>query len=276
MPPAADDRYIRYAVARLAAFANVWWSLANEYDLLWSKRPEDWDRFAGLIAEHDPYGHLLSIHNWIELYDNTRPWVTHASVQRSETERAGEWRAQWGKPVIIDECGYEGDLEWGWGSVTAEEFVRRVWAGAVHGGYVTHGETYHSDDELLWWAKGGALRGDSPARIAFLREILNAAPGALDPLPGEDDAPWAGVPGAHYVSYLGRTQPRRRTFNLPAGEAYHVDVIDTWNMTIDTLDGEYEGTFHVDLPARPYMAVRMRRINRDPQPIAAATREETP
>jgi hypothetical protein len=30
----ADDRYLRYAVARLAAFRNVWWSIANEYDLV--------------------------------------------------------------------------------------------------------------------------------------------------------------------------------------------------------------------------------------------------
>ena len=29
---AVDDRYLRYVVARLAAYRNVWWSLANEYD----------------------------------------------------------------------------------------------------------------------------------------------------------------------------------------------------------------------------------------------------
>lgn len=30
MPDEADDRYLRYTVSRLAAFRNVWWSLANE------------------------------------------------------------------------------------------------------------------------------------------------------------------------------------------------------------------------------------------------------
>lgn len=34
---AVDDRYVRYVVRRLAGFANVWWSMANEYDLVWSK-----------------------------------------------------------------------------------------------------------------------------------------------------------------------------------------------------------------------------------------------
>jgi len=33
MPPQADDRYLRYCVARLAAYRNVWWSMANEFDI---------------------------------------------------------------------------------------------------------------------------------------------------------------------------------------------------------------------------------------------------
>jgi len=47
---------------------------------------------------------------------------------------------------------------------------------------------------------------------------------------------------------------------MPAGERYEVDVIDTWNMTVEKVEGVREGTFRVDLPARPYMAVRVRRI----------------
>ena len=54
MKPSADDRYLRYVVARLAAFRNVWWSLANEYDLMCAKKTEDWERFAGIINFHDP------------------------------------------------------------------------------------------------------------------------------------------------------------------------------------------------------------------------------
>ena len=46
---------------------------------------------------------------------------------------------------------------------------------------------------------------------------------------------------------------------MPPGTAYAVDVIDTWNMTIETLQGSLEGTFRVDLPGRQYMAVRLRR-----------------
>jgi hypothetical protein len=34
MPPEVEERYLRYIVARLAAYRNVWWSLANEYDFI--------------------------------------------------------------------------------------------------------------------------------------------------------------------------------------------------------------------------------------------------
>src|SRR5690606_24651842 len=40
-----DDRYLRYVVARLAAYRNIWWSIGNEYDFLRTKTESDWDRF---------------------------------------------------------------------------------------------------------------------------------------------------------------------------------------------------------------------------------------
>jgi hypothetical protein len=48
-------------------------------------------------------------------------------------------------------------------------------------------------------------------------------------------------------------------FNLPDDERYHVDIIDTWNMTLETLAAPCGGKFSVPLPARPYLAVRLRR-----------------
>jgi acyl transferase domain-containing protein len=40
--------------------------------------------------------------------------------------------------------------------------------GTIAGTYVGHGETYKSDDQILWWSKGGVLKGQIPARLAFL------------------------------------------------------------------------------------------------------------
>ena len=45
MPRETDLAYLRYAVARLAGFRNVWWSFANEYDLMRNKTMLDWDDY---------------------------------------------------------------------------------------------------------------------------------------------------------------------------------------------------------------------------------------
>jgi hypothetical protein len=264
---AADERYVRYLTRRLAASPNVWWSVANEYDLLPTKSIDDWERLAAIVVQEDHADHLISIHNCFGFYDYTRPWITHCSVQRIDvyrtSENTDEWRERWGKPIVIDECAYEGDLDQGWGNITGEEMVRRFWEGAVRGGYVGHGETYYDpDDEVIWWAKGGELRGTSPARIGFLTSIIKASPtAALDPLPSEWDAPWGGVAGEYVVVYFGFNRPSFRTVSLPPGRPMHVDVIDTWDMTIERLEGTFEGTFTVSLPGRQYIALRMTAAN---------------
>jgi len=144
----SDDRYLRYVVARLAAFRNVWWSMANEYDLMVEKDTADWDRFFRIVQENDPYQHLRSIHNCRTFYDHGRPWVTHASVQSSELDWVTEWRETYRKPVIVDECRYEGNVEQRWGNISARELVHRFWLGTIRGGYVGHGETYRHPHSL--------------------------------------------------------------------------------------------------------------------------------
>ena len=57
-----DDRYLRYCIARLSAFRNVWWSLANEFDFMSNldgkhpgrKTMDDWDRFFAILQQEDP------------------------------------------------------------------------------------------------------------------------------------------------------------------------------------------------------------------------------
>ena len=91
MNAAACDAYLKYMVARYGAFRNVWWSLANEYDIIPTKNPEDWERYGRLIADNDPYHHLCSVHNCITCYDFTKPWVTHQSLQRTDFYRTTEY-----------------------------------------------------------------------------------------------------------------------------------------------------------------------------------------
>jgi hypothetical protein len=267
----SDHRYLRYIVARLAAYRNVWWSMANEYDLMLRDKPmAEWDRFFQIVQECDPHQHLRSIHNWVTLdgfswtnfYDHAKPWVTHCSVQNAHLELVKVWREQYHKPVVVDECCYEGNIPNGWGNITAQEMVRRFWEGTVRGGYVGHGETYLDPNDVLWWSKGGVLHGGSAPRIAFLRRILEeSSVRGLEPVGviTNTHMPSAGKHGEYYLTYFGWRQPGEVTFRLPNDGRYHADVIDTWEMTITPLDDAFEREFTIRLPTKSYMAIRLER-----------------
>ena len=183
MPQQDNLIYLDYLQRRLSAWPNIWWSLANEYDLnMDAKSLADWEEIEETTAKNDPYGHLLSNHNCMCFWDAARPHVTHASLQTKGLTEIPRWIREYKKPVIIDECCYEGNLPYLWGSISGREMVRRFWRCYASGAYCTHGETFLAGDEILWWARGGVLRGESPRRIAFLREIMESLPGPLVPI----------------------------------------------------------------------------------------------
>ncbi len=190
MDEESDFRYLRYLIARLAAYRNVWWSLANEYDFMLSTKPmERWDRFFEILIEKDPYQHLRSIHNGYpkDMYDHTKPGVTHVCIQHSDIRQVVEWRKQFGKPIVNDELEYEGNITYTWGCISAEEETHRFWIMVINGGYAGHGETYMHPEDILWWGKGGVLHGESWKRIGFLREIIESLPvDGLSPLANAD------------------------------------------------------------------------------------------
>ena len=249
--------YLRYLVARLAAYSNVWWSLANEFDFL--KWPmENWDRYFQFIQEKDPYSHLRGIHNGAEWYDHTEEWVTHASLQTSDFRKAKDFREKYQKPVIYDECRYEGDIPQGWGNISAEQMTRDFWLGSLAGCYVGHGETYKHPDDILWWSKGGVLHGQSPARIQFMKDIIEA-------LPFQEMQPdFSNYPDVYilakdsecYLMYFANDKPV--TISLPGSGTYKLDGIDTWDMTTSPLKPISAGKFTFAPPKKDY-AIRLTR-----------------
>lgn len=177
--------YLDYLLRRLSAYPNLWWSLANEYDLMEHFELQWWYDFAKFIAENDPYHHLLSNHNCIPYWDFAEEHTTHCCIQDTCVKQVPNLQKKYGKPVVFDECCYEGDLQYPWGNISAREMTERFWTAVTLGGYCTHGEVFENEDEVLWWAKGGTLKGESPARIAFLRSIVEELPGNLEFVPGQ-------------------------------------------------------------------------------------------
>ncbi|MGC9971609.1 MAG: DUF5060 domain-containing protein [Bryobacteraceae bacterium] len=272
-----DDAYLRYVVARFAAFRNIWWTLANEFDVFPVQK--DWRHLGELLAKIDPYGHQRGIHNCCTaFYDNSQSWITHVILQditaqqrtassRNDSSVALDAR-KIGKPVVVDEYGYEGNNGMTWGNLGPREAVELHWAIAMAGAYGSHGETYVNPGHLLWWSVGGELVGAAPARLGFLKKIMSGAPYSdMEPAP---DLVTSGNPlitalakrGSYYlfhfaqakeaadwnIGFFGPATPSRPLPAKPIGPGtwkpvpvpefrigegtFRVDMIDSWNMKV--------------------------------------------
>lgn len=267
-----NEKYVRYMIARISAFRNVWWSLANEWDIPEIKVAIDWEGIGTLLQNEDPHQRFRGIHNWYgsedHFYDHTRPWITHTSTQTSQFYNAIKWRKQYNKPLLFDEMRYEGDVESSWGSLTAKEMASYFWMAGLSGGYGTHGDTFKNDSdeetEVRWWAKGGTLMGKSPERIAFFRKIMEEAPveemspdlvdnGNAENL--NNNIYTFSKKGAYYLSYVADSV---QTIELDlAGTAdYTLQVFDTWNMKTVTEEDVGSGAFKYETKM-PYTALRL-------------------
>ncbi|MGA2889516.1 MAG: DUF5060 domain-containing protein [Terracidiphilus sp.] len=251
----ADDRYLRYAVARLSAYRNVWWSIANEYDLVKSKSMKDWDRFFRIVEESDPHSRLRSIHHSKVIYDHSKPWCTHASLQEYDFEKSAERLAAWNKPIIYDEIQYEGNIARRWGNLSPQEMTNRFWRAIVNGVYATHGETYMSKDGSPTWSDAGKLHGTSAARVTFLRKVLEGT-GTTGLVAA--DAPYypnAGNPGERYLYFFDFHCVGEYEFPLPEKSKFKMTLIDPWEMTQTPVAGTFSGKSKIELSGKPYMAV---------------------
>jgi hypothetical protein len=266
MPDEVDDFYLRYVVARFSAYRNVWWSIANEYDLVKAKTMSDWDRFFRIVQAEDPYNHLRSIHHSRVMYDHSKPWCTHASLQSYDFEKSADRRAAWNKPILYDEIQYEGDVERRWGNLSAEEMTRRFWLATVYGSYASHGEVFVSDDSgphahESSWSDAGRLRGDSASRIKFLHDLVaRSTRTGLNEFDGSYYLS-AGTPNEVYLWYFDYHRPARYEFPLPNTANFEATLVDPFAMTEKKLPGTFSGKSRIDLPNRPYQAIVFRKVS---------------
>ena len=290
LPMDLNFRYLQYIIARLGAQKNIWWSIANEWDLVKYKTHDEWIALSKAVAEKDPYHHLSSIHGSTAKYiEYWLPYFTHASIQDeapvSNWGAAAIVRNVYQKPIIYDEVGYEGNLESRWGRYSGEEMNHLMWMGTIGGTYVTHGESYMFRDatDTIFWAKGGQFKGSSWKRAGFLRKILEEAPGPLEASDVSRDMKTATSGNGDHLIYFGKEINETWTFNLPvkngsyekiaAGKKYKVEIIDTWDMTITPVPGIFETGAPNDyrvydktmkkirLPLKPYLALRITALN---------------
>ena len=242
-----DEAYLRYAVSRLAAFRNVWWTVSNEFEL--HQVPKDWNKLGTLISQADPYKHLLGIHNCcMAFFDNSQPWVDHVILQDITMQRlaADPRNNAWleldarkiGKPVIVDEYGYEGNNGMTWGSFSAREIVDMHWAITLAGAYASHGESYSGQASPT-----GEFIGDSPVRLGFLKKVMMEAPyEEMEPAPDivNTDTPNISILAKRGTYYLFMFWPPRQnaTWNL----GFFGPATPSKPLPIPSRDGTFAGT----------------------------------
>jgi hypothetical protein len=272
-----NERYVRYMIARISAYRNVRWSLANEWDEPKIKKTINWEEIGTLLQNEDPHHRFRGIHNWYgsedHFYDHTRPWITHVSMQTGQFYNAIKWRNQYNKPVFFDEMSYEGDVPAGWGNKSGKEMTSRFWMVGLSGGYGTHGETFKNDSdnetEVRWWAKGGTLMGESPVRIAFFKKIMEEAPVTeMAPEQINTGGPANSIKniyifskkGEYYLAYAADSAQTIK-INLPGEKNYDLQVIDTWNMKIVSEKTIGPGSFNYETEM-PFTTLRLTRTTK--------------
>jgi len=279
MSPEDDLFFLEYLIARLASFRNVWWSLANEYDLLITDNGEpkvvrdrkDWNTIGRFIKENDPYDHPRSVHNvpFGVIYPDA-DWLTHVSYQHPNTySLLLELRYSYRKPVINDEYQYEGNLPENWGNASPELELTRHWQAVMAGGYATHGEAYRIDDSSkdIYWSYGGDMVGESPKRLNFLKQIIESCPyQEMEPdlMKSEGRDSFCLRKGSELYLYFETPNYKDKGqlfLGLPEGSGgeYEVEVYDAWNCWLHARLTANAGVRQLDVPS--WAVIKVLRTN---------------
>lgn len=209
----AEYRLYRYAIARLAAFDNVWWDLGNEHN---EYRDRRWGAAMGaFVKSEDPYDRLLSAHAYKEFLYPDAGWADFIITQQYGDEQSvHDWVAKYlevRKPYVNEEYGYEGEGKRNQkgqpnapGHGQSGDWVRRChWSIAMAGGYATYGD-WSGGVSYFYMGEPGPGRGAK--QLKHLRVFFEDLP--FRELAIHDEWVTEGFclakPPEHYVFYLPR------------------------------------------------------------------------
>jgi hypothetical protein len=155
-------RLYRYAIARLAAFDNVWWDLGNEHNEF---RDPAWGEAMGAVVKAlDPYDRLTSAHAYAEFPYSGSAWADYIITQHYGDEQAvRSWTLKHlavPKPYVNEEYGYEGSLDKP-GHGQNADWIRDLWG-------------LERRYELVLYGRAGPGSGGRPAPA--LARVLRAPP----------------------------------------------------------------------------------------------------
>ena len=244
MDHASDDRYVRYAIARLVGLSQrlvVAGQRVRLHDPAAAQGParqQDGRGFRPLLfhpAEGGPYGRQRGIHQAAKMYDHSQEWVTHASIQNGDLTKVIGWRDKLPKADRRRRVPLRGKHPRQLGQ------AHRPGNGApVLGRHASAADTSATAkrSRTRTTSSGGprvaCCTAKARPRIAFLRKTMEALP-YTDMIPAQPDPDVLVLskPGSCIWSMRSKQGPIQ--LHLDGDHDYTVEAIDTWNMTTEQL-----------------------------------------
>jgi hypothetical protein len=277
--PGQYERYIRYMVARYAAFRNIVWFVTGEFEE--EKGPAEYAQFGELLSVVDPYQHPVSIHTVDSSNEfANRSWLSYVMQQireqdgqvpigellkklgRADVRIANDVPTgtiiepdrlhasvlqdrRYGKPVVNAEFGYEQyDGRTGLRNRVTPDAVRKLaWAIVTAGGYFTYGSeaTYYKP-----WSLPERELGGSDFMAHLYRLMKETQFWKLEPHDELLDYGYClAVPGQEYVIYLAQGREFRLWLDGVRGTLY-----GRW---YDPRTGEFQQTLQIPGQQRPVL-----------------------
>lgn len=262
--------FLRYVAARYGSYPNVWFCLANEWDIKNPRYTPDQIAAAGTtLRKLLPYPTPISVHgrpaNWNGRLNTRPPWHDHVSLQGKirTLARSADFIARnhvrGGRcPVVNDELGYEGR-----GDRFSRDDVLEGHLGAfLGGGYGTTGWKPASKKGHYFWGAFEAAEHTAAKHLAWLRAAIDKRVALWRMAPVEVSSLFDGAgkdaramawPGREIV--LGTNAAREGIVaKLPPGR-WRAQRFDVVAMKRDVLAEAATGRLRFDVPASRAVAV---------------------
>ena len=271
--------YLRYMAARYGSYPNVWFCLANEWNI---KNPhyaaEEVRRFGGILRRHLPHATPVSIHgrpsDWDRDLNARPPWHDHVILQgkirhlaKSADLIARNVARGGGVPVVNDELGYQGQGD----KFIRDDVIEGHLGAFLGGGYGTTGHKPASKRGHYFWGGFSPQEHTAARHLAWLRTVIDAhitfwkmrpvAPGKRLFAGAPDSSRAMAWQGREVV--LGTCEAAGRIeANLPPG-AWHIVRYDVIAMKETMLAEAAEGRFAFPAPASRAVLFHFRQPGED-------------
>jgi len=268
--------FLRYVAARYGSYPNVWFCLANEWDIKNPKYTAEQIAAAGValrrcLATPAP----ISVHasrDWSPKLNARPPWNDHVILQHKIRHLAPSADAIMknhrlggaDRPVVNDELGYEGAGD----RFTRDDVIAGHLGAFLGGGYGTTGSKPANKKGHYFWGAFDPAEHTAAKHLAWLRRIIDTHIAFWKMAPvAPREAGFSGVPaGARAMAWPGHEivlgtgeAAKGMEVRLPAG-AWHIQRFDAIAMQTTILEKRATGTVALAAPASRAVLFHLKKI----------------